>query len=399
MYFFKSGFEIVAYYLSGLFKRKNNRIVFGAWDGKQWCDNSKYMIEFLHKNNLGNSYDYQLIWIGNENVKNQIPLKYKFVRRDSISGIYYCLTCKYAFFTHTYFDLSSFNIFNGATLIQLWHGVGIKKLWIKESKESSIRERIRAKVRLIIRQYHYFICSSEANLERNLLLFKEYGINENKILKSGQPRNDILINHNVTDKDKILKKFKNKFENDFSEKRIILYTPTYRKHSKEEFSFFKISEDEYEYLSKRLALNNCVLFEKRHNATDNSKNKNKKDIFDITSLGNSFADIQELMIIADIMITDYSSSFLDFLLLDKPIIHFIYDFDEYLENDNGIYYKFEDIAAGDVVHQYEELIISIENNLMDPDKNKDQRNRVKNKMMEYEKGESCKTIAKELKLI
>ena len=73
---------------------------------------------------------------------------------------------------------------------------------------------------------------------------------------------------------------------------------------------------------------------------------------------SSYSDINDLMVVADILVTDYSSVIFDWYLLDKPVIYFTYDLDEY-EAGRGLYFDFDDYVYGQVATDYEGLIDAI----------------------------------------
>ena len=75
-----------------------------------------------------------------------------------------------------------------------------------------------------------------------------------------------------------------------------------------------------------------------------------------------------LLLISDVLISDYSSIMIEFALLDKPIIFFTYDYDTYMSEDRGFYFDFKENVPGPVVYTTDELIAEIKNN--DFDKNK-----------------------------
>lgn len=78
----------------------------------------------------------------------------------------------------------------------------------------------------------------------------------------------------------------------------------------------------------------------------------------IFSVGNHI-DTQELLLICDLLITDYSSCYIDFLHCNKPIIHYLFDGEYYQKNDRGLYYSFKDVAAGPIIYDEAELISNI----------------------------------------
>ena len=75
---------------------------------------------------------------------------------------------------------------------------------------------------------------------------------------------------------------------------------------------------------------------------------------------SDYKNEQELMLLADILITDYSSIMIEFGLLNKPIVFFAYDLDNYLSNERGFYLNYKNDLPGPIVHTTEELIECIE---------------------------------------
>ena len=74
---------------------------------------------------------------------------------------------------------------------------------------------------------------------------------------------------------------------------------------------------------------------------------------------HSHEDIRELYLIADLLVTDYSSVFFDYANLKRPMIFFVYDIEEYRDNLRGFYFDFEEKAPGPLVKTTEGLIAEI----------------------------------------
>ena len=94
---------------------------------------------------------------------------------------------------------------------------------------------------------------------------------------------------------------------------------------------------------------------------------------DISSKGkyvdvSGFESEQELMLISDILITDYSSIMIEYGVLNRPILFFTYDLDSYLSNERGFYYDFETTVPGPIVKTSDELISVIANGEFDKSK-------------------------------
>ena len=71
-------------------------------------------------------------------------------------------------------------------------------------------------------------------------------------------------------------------------------------------------------------------------------------------------DVYPLMALSDLLITDYSSIFFDFLLLDRPILFFAYDLENYLSNDRNMYFDYDSMTPGAKCHSYDELEFQLE---------------------------------------
>ena len=67
-----------------------------------------------------------------------------------------------------------------------------------------------------------------------------------------------------------------------------------------------------------------------------------------------------MLLITDILISDYSGAYIDFALLKRPVIHFAYDFESYASKDSGLAYNLEDVVAGSIVRDSEFLKIEVE---------------------------------------
>jgi CDP-glycerol glycerophosphotransferase (TagB/SpsB family) len=388
--------NVLTYFLSGLSIRNNKRILFGAWNGKIYGDNSKYLFEYLLMEE-----DLELIWIGNDHIREKLPVRdnVKFAKINSFKAYYYALTSKYVFFTNGYSDLTRIYCLRGAIITQLWHGGGIKKILADSLETKRDKGTLSAsrwydyKIgRYTFNKCQFFITSSEEREKNILSAFRYFGINDNCIIKHGQPRNDMLVNYSENEVSKLKDKFKKNFNIPY-EKKIILYLPTFRDKKQEmNFSFLNLIKSDKK-LKDILIKNNAIIIEKRHLNVASSSNTNEHSnlFYDLSSHANNI-DTQELLLISDILITDYSGVYLDYLLLDRPIIHFAYDYEYYKNEDRGFKYDIRDVAGGVFVEKTENLVNELNLHLYNPNRLKDVRDSMNIIMNSYENGESCEHI-------
>lgn len=387
--------------LSKLIKRKNHYIAFGAWLGELYADNSKYLMEYM-LSALGD--DYRFIWIGRKNIASSLPKDHRIVFKEinSWNSVIWLLQCKYMFCSqHLYNDLCKHNVYHGAIITYLHHGFPIKR-WgndaihtTNRNHENSLLYRRYQKILPFKLCYDYFVVSSQTQGEHFLTSLSDRGCIEEKILYTGTPRNDFLINSNNNTTISLLKKKYSALFGFQNDKRIILYLPTYRRvHNHTESLFLRDVKEEYA-INRLLEDYNAILIEKKHFVEQN----NGLYMHDILKRGNCYAvkkkvDTQELLMISDILISDYSGAFVDYLLLDRPIIHYIYDYETYKNEDSGLYYDIEDFSSGETVTRFQDLMSSLQKVLSDEDDYQLIRSRRRAFFMEDETGKASENITK-----
>lgn len=395
--------SFLLYILSFAVPRKQNRYAFGSWFGTNYIDNSRYLYEYI----LSHDPKAELIWIGDKSIKTRLSgnPRTRVYSRDSIRAVWALLRSRYMFCSQLCdVDLCKFYVYRGAVVTYLHHGVPVKRWGDDAVRVSSKRKRFRGLRRLSRRlnvepfQYDYFIATSPLNRENNLTALKSRGCTPEKIIDSGYPRNDMLVNFDPAKARHLKEVFCEEYRID-SQKRIVLYLPTFRRKGTPTRSFVpeSLSKEDYETLRRVLTETDAVLVEKCHIAEDLAPNT-EKGFFEsgnVLHLTNDRkVNVQELLLFADVLISDYSGAFLDFVLLDRPIIHYAYDYEEYRDFDSGLYYPIEEFAAGDIVRTHRELCVSLRENLTGIKDDRIKRARVRQTYMSYEQGTASETIWK-----
>jgi len=143
-------------------------------------------------------------------------------------------------------------------------------------------------------------------------------------------------------------------------------------------SFKKSLSDEY------------VLVLRMHHLAGNKLNQLENDdfIFDLSEYGS----MEELYLVSDILITDYSSAMFDYAILDRPILLFTYDMEEYINSIRGTYFDLEKYNPGPILYtskDVENAIINIEHI---EKKYKENRHEFQEKFNQYESGKSSELI-------
>ena len=252
----------------------------------------------------------------------------------------------------------------------VWHGVPYKRMFL------DIKEMDTAKVTAgYVSAYDAMISSSA--FYTNTFLRGALGYT-GEIHELGCSRIDSILNNNN-------KAYVKKIRESLSipeDKKVILYAPTYREAGEIEpeinlEEFFRGLGDEY-YLLVKLHYTNKMSEEYRH--------PNMKDV-------TFYENIGDLYLIADLMITDYSSTMFDYAVLDRPTIFFQYDLDDYLDS-RGTYFQINTYVD-------ERLIVRSQDGLLSLIKDKNlhsYRNALKETFMPHEDGRSTERIVKRLNL-
>lgn len=379
-------------FASCFIRRKSNWYAFGSWKGQLYIDNSRYLFEYI-KAAEPNSH---FIWIGNIDVKKKLQdvSNVEVLEINSFASMIALLKCKYMFCSQMHIDdLCKYNVYRGAIITYLHHGMPVKK-WGADSvtghsyfeSKNIIVETIRRIIASKI-EYDYFPVSSLKQEITNKTSLDYRGYSDYKAIRSGTPRNDMLVNRNSEIIDFYKKEYASRLDFDIN-KKIILYLPTFRRKGTETKTFLNLDDGLKEILIKH----DAIVIEKNHFVEDSVLSMPRKNRNEYVIHVDQEVNVQELLLITDVLISDYSGAFLDFVLLNRSIIHYAYDYDEYRLRDSGLYYDINEFAAGPIVRTDEDLYDSLDRCLSNPSLYEERRSLIRNSFMEYEKGCASKLI-------
>lgn len=345
--------KIILKVMTKLLKVNSKRIMFIAYHGKGYLCNPKYIHIEISKDKRFDGFD--LIWALNktsEKINDARIVKYR-------SFKYFYLLCTSKYWVSNCKLPSYYVKKKNQIYIQTWHGTPLKKLAsdIENNKnktfyrsEISWNEMIKS-YDIDTRRYNYFISPNKYSTE----IFKRcFKLDENIIKEIGYPRNDRLKNLSKKDINKIKEKFKIK------NKKIILYTPTWRdnQYNFREYTL-DIKIDFYKWREK-LGKEWVVLFKPHYLI---KMKYDYEDLKDFVYIIDENIDITDLYIISDVLVTDYSSTFFDYGILERPIYFYMYDRKEYEEEIRGFYLDVDKDLPGPIFEDEELLIEAINNNL------------------------------------
>nr|WP_196001940.1 CDP-glycerol glycerophosphotransferase family protein [Clostridium sp. 1001271B_151109_B4] len=337
-------------------------IMFIAYHGRGYLCNPKY----LHKYMINDSKysDYKFIWavkkVDNVNISNAKVIKY-----NGLIYYYYLARSKYWIINckmPKHVLKKEEQIY-----LQTWHGTPLKRLAHDiEIGEGASFYRTKVSKREMtnsydsdVRKYDYFISPNKFSTEKFKSAFK---VNENIILESGYPRNDFLSNI----KEDEINRLKIKY-NIPLDKKVILYAPTWRDNSYNMKGYvFELNVD-FNLWKKDLGKEYVVIFKPHYLIVNKESNESLEGFL---YLINQDEDINELYVISDILVTDYSSVFFDYAILERPIYFYMYDLKEYEENLRGFYLNIYKDLPGKIITEEKQLLEMLKQNELYVESNK-----------------------------
>ena len=328
---------------------KRNKIVFCNFIGRGYGCNPKYIAEEIIRRKL----EYDIVWILNPSIEsnNYLPKKIRKVNINTKRYLFEISTAKFWIFNQMSVDLEMIKDIDKnikQIYIQTWHGsLGIKKIYASISKFKD-NEKDLTSLKKDIGATNYYLSNStfETNIIRNSMLYT------GNICLFGHPRNDIFFKDNPDIKVKI-----SNIYNFDKNSKTVLYVPSFRSNMRNDCYLMDYNKL-LMFLNKNDKINWTLLIRNHPRNLiykKTIKRPNEKDIIDVSL----YPDIQELLYIADIAITDYSSCIFDFMLSKKPGFIFATDIEKY-DNERGFYYPLEETPFP-IARNTDELIKNIEN--------------------------------------
>lgn len=338
-------------------------VVFEAFMGKKYACSPKALYEAMEKDPYFASWEK--IWAFRE------PEKYRFLEEhENTRVVEYRKGEYYKAYAQAKYWITNSRLprelirKQGQEYIQCWHGTPLKRLGYdleqygeNQGSLREVRENYLAEAKRLTRMPS----ASPFYTEKMISAFhlKELG-KETALLEKGYPRNDRLYTAGKEEQWEIRRKL------GIPEgKRVILYAPTWREnqHIPGEGYGYRLQADFSEW-KKQLGEEWMVLFRAHYFI---SSSYDFSDCGDFVKNVSHVDDVNELYLAADVLVTDYSSVFFDYANLERPMVFYMYDYEEYKHQLRDFYFDIH-ILPGDVVKNQEELLITLRNMFEDVEK-------------------------------
>lgn len=241
----------------------------------------------------------------------------------------------------------------GQSYIETWHGTPLKRICCDVNDNFPLRDlkSMYKKYTTISKKITFMPSLSDFYEKTITSAFRLYEVGkEDVFLKIGYPRNSRLYNNEQEDITGIKTSLKIPLD-----KKIILYTPTWRntEHIESVGFVYKKSMD-VSVLLDQLGDDFIILMRLHYLHQMDPEELTDNRIYNVSDV----QDINNLYLISDMLITDYSSTMFDYAILKRPMLFYMYDRDTYVNEQTGIYFDLEELP-GPIVQQEEVLASEI----------------------------------------
>jgi len=366
----------MTYWLTKRLPIQSKRVVFATYRSDRLVDNFRAVYDELERRDLGYEYVFLLKRFP-QSLVGQIQYVFHMMR-----ATYELATARYFIIDDYYYPVYVSSLRKGTEVIQLWHACGaFKKFGYSVLDKSYSPDDDYLKMVQIHRNYSKVYVSGEACVAPYADAF---GMTQERIYPLGVPRTDQLLN--TVRQARVREKLYDRYP-EWRKKRIILLAPTFRGNGQTTAHYDQ--ELDFEKFRRELGPDTVLLL-RMHPFVLNPPivpDAYSDQIINMTD----YPDINDLMQIADILITDYSSVIFEFALLQKPMIFLVNDLQSY-KAERDFYFPYESFVPGPIVSTFEDVIAWIKRGQFDTQKIET----FANQFFTYQDGEATKRIVDHL---
>lgn len=364
---------------SSAIPRDDRRWVFTSGSGDRFAGNSKYL--FLYTAERG---DIRPIWITSDRdiVRELSNAGYEAYYAESIRGRYTLLRARRIFRTGS---AAFWPYTGGAEYIQLWHANPTKRMGYDKDERLSPFDWFHS--RYVSFDWDRFVVTSAGPPKQ--VYAGAYRIPEDRILVAGYPRNDALFRDVQGIEIGLDTKAYGRVRELHEEHTIVSYMPTWRRSTSERdgrsIAESRVDLERVNHLMERA---DAYFLLKYHPLSTVAP---AVEDLDRVLVLPAALDVSAVLQYVDVLVTDYSSVYLDFLLLDRPLVFYPFDLAEY-RNSRGLYFEYDAVTPGPKAMDFEELYTELERALDGEDDYEAERAAVRERFYEYQDGESSRRV-------
>lgn len=368
--------------------KRRHKVLFASFP--DFADNARALYEYMYSQEQ--FADWSFVWVVSscKNVPQKrnttfIAKPSSFWSKSYIVYLSHLLSSKYLFSTHSFFSEA---LPSRQVSVLLWHGTMLKRICGMNEREKEQGKK---------KQFRFFVSPSHYYVQ---YFCKSFFCSEREVLTCGYPRNDFLFEDtDVLDKLRIKRS---------SYEKIIVYLPTFRTPIGGGYTDSTDSiqmcidiekEESVQRLAKYLSDNKTLLIVKWH-PSDIRQSLTIKSNNIISIRNQEFetidAQVYHLLHFADALITDYSSVFCDYLLLDRPIAFDVSDIESYSDNRGFVFDKPLEYMPGVKLRNESDFMSFCSDIAQGIDNSRVDRERLKHVYNDYYDGNNCKRFLEAL---
>lgn len=334
----------VAINLLKLFVKIDDKLIlFNSFAGRKYDDSPREIFEFMTHDERFERYRF--VWAFHEPSKHEVKGASK-VKTDTLA--YFIATLKARVWITNSSVERGLNYKGKRTFyLNTWHGSPIKKVGRDIATDNSaFSTKSKNKVDVM---------NTQSSFEADVFS-KAFGIRRGDFLEVGLPRNDRLVHYTEEQKTQLKKKMGLPLD-----KKIILYAPTFREYERDENNGCVLAPPmNLQFWRENLKDKYCLLFRAHYEVACVMNIEENDFVKNMTT----YPVLNDLMIVSDILISDYSSIFFDYSVMDKSMFHFTYDYEKYSEK-RGMYFDIREWingakSEGELIQLLKNLDCSIE---------------------------------------
>ncbi|MBM7635594.1 CDP-glycerol glycerophosphotransferase family protein [Streptococcus saliviloxodontae] len=349
-------------------KTDDNLVLFVPNTGKSFSGSPRDIYDYMQSQEA--YANYRTIWAFDEPAKMAEEFQLETVKLDSLAYFITCLRAKY-WVTDINIERGLRFKKKGTVFLNTWHGVAIKKIGNDDPNSAKYDYR----------DLDYLCVSGEYDKQ---VFSSALKAPETSFLEVGMPRNDRLFKATDAEKEELRKLL------DIPEgKKVIVYVPTWRDSQDKGKTFGLAIEADFKKWQEELGEDYVILFRAHSRTTEVMSVEYNEFLRDYSS----YPDLNDLLIVADVLITDYSSVVFDYAILEKPVVYFAYDYDAYLE-ERGCYFEPRDVFEQPILEEETAVISHLKS--LDIVKESALTTQIKKSFMDHSHGQATQMCVEKL---
>lgn len=329
--------------------KRRNLWVFHSFPS--FSDNSRAIYDFMRREHP----DYRLIWLTNRAIDPIVAHPeteaFESYSWKSLKGLYYSLRAKVFITTHT---MPSFRNTRGQLFCNLWHGMPFKSAGIFSPEWSASKKHAYAND---ARNIDLMIATSSVTRAGQSM---QFAVPPDRFVITGQPRTDALFHQSSSALTLLRKELLIP-----PHSRVVVMLPTFRDGNQYGIVDGVPLHEQFQdsvgvaQLTEALQLHNAHIIIKPHpfdlTGLQNLGLGNRIHLLDDQRMRDYGVNVYNLLAVSDALITDYSSVYIDYVMLDRPLLFFVSDFEQYTKNRQFVFEPFDFWTPGPKSHSLTEL--------------------------------------------